>query len=364
MENQIPPNHSQQDEVDLFDLIQALWSAKLLIFIVTLLVTCVAAAYAFLSTPVYQADVQALPPTANDLSSYNIGSQLTGAPISGITTGLVINGTTQVAVPNSIRELSPKEAYSTFLQHLASQTVRQQFFEQLYLPAHHAQQTSVSKERLWKQLNKDLKVITPQKPTDIEAKISIDGTNPKTLAEWANAYVAIAANAAKKELMADLAGEIHVRQKSITEQIAAVRKIALIVRQNRIQHLNDAIEVAESVGLLQNSAPVGPHVNPFLANQTYLLGAKALRAELNILSQRKSDDPYIPELPDLLKKQALLNSVDLNPDHLSVATIDRAATAPEEPIKPKKALTLILGVILGGILGVFIALVRRKLKKS
>jgi capsular polysaccharide biosynthesis protein len=43
---------------------------------------------------------------------------------------------------------------------------------------------------------------------------------------------------------------------------------------------------------------------------------------------------------------------------LKLVTIDKQALEPLSPIKPKKALVLAMGLVLGGILGVLIALVR------
>ncbi|MOA51848.1 hypothetical protein D3C78_1750450 [compost metagenome] len=45
-------------------------------------------------------------------------------------------------------------------------------------------------------------------------------------------------------------------------------------------------------------------------------------------------------------------------------TLDSAAEVPETPIKPKKLLIFAIGLILGGMLGIFIALVRSMLRKN
>ncbi|WP_449392824.1 GNVR domain-containing protein [Eoetvoesiella caeni] len=95
----------------------------------------------------------------------------------------------------------------------------------------------------------------------------------------------------------------------------------------------------------------------------YLRGSKALQSELNQLKSRVTDDSFIPELPDLIKNLALLNSINMQPEGFSVARIDRAAVAPEYPVKPRKALSVVMGVILGGFLGIFLALMRKKLKR-
>src|SRR5690606_31716961 len=132
------------------------------------------------------------------------------------------------------------------------------------------------------------------------------------------------------------------------------------LRQDRITRLENALAIANSIGLETpaDGVPLVAINAQGLSTESigsgsllYLRGAKALQAELQQLKQRKTDDAYIPELPDLQKKQALLESINLNPDLISVATIDRAAIVPEEPVKPQKALIILLGLILGGMLG-------------
>lgn len=49
----VPQQSSTTDEIDLVELFRALWRQKLLIIGVTLIVTVIAAAYAFLATPVW-----------------------------------------------------------------------------------------------------------------------------------------------------------------------------------------------------------------------------------------------------------------------------------------------------------------------
>src|SRR3546814_12004854 len=84
-------NTTPSDEIDLRELFCTLWNAKWLIIAITFVVSCAAAGYAFLSTPIYETRVQTLPPTPSGLASYNMAKQLSGPAISGVTsyTGLL-----------------------------------------------------------------------------------------------------------------------------------------------------------------------------------------------------------------------------------------------------------------------------------
>lgn len=348
------------DEIDLVELFRTLWKSKLLIATITAIVTCMAAAYAFLSPPVYQASVQFLPPTASDLASYNAASQLTG---SAITMGDTTTG---------IDPITPDDAYKIFLRHLGSYSLRQHFFEQYYLPAQKANKTVNDRQQAWEDLTDELTITLPTRPNETLSGITLEGQDPQTIAGWANAYAGLATQAAANDLSNTLKGAVEIRRNSLESQIEAEREVAEHVRQTHITRLRSALTIAENVGL-EIPADGAPLIaintqdlnseNASSSSLLYLRGAKALRSELQQLEQRQNDDAYIADLPNLLKKLSLINSIELSPSSLSAATIDRQAIAPEEPIKPKKALILALGLMLGGMLGIAAALFRHMLRQ-
>src|SRR5690606_36674183 len=99
-------------------------------------------------------------------------------------------------------------------------------------------------------------------------------------------------------------------------------------REDRIAVLKEALEVADSVGL---DTPQGTMWQTFSTNISssafdgsplYLRGAKAIRAELEVLMQRKSDDPFIPELRSLQERLQFLKGMDTVPHNAAVFTQD------------------------------------------
>src|SRR5690606_30125346 len=199
------------------------------------------------------------------------------------------------------------------------------------------------------------------------ASLTLKGTDPTTLAKWANSYVDLADSAARQELTDTLTDEVKVRKRSLREQVDTLRNVAEKERQNRITRLKEALGIAERIGL---DDPADSGIPLILINTQrrsegqsadsliYLRGAKAIRAELEQLNLRTSDDAYIPELSDLLKRMALLKSIDLSPELLSVTTIDRAAIVPEDPVKPRRGLIITLGFVLGLTLAPLFVLAR------
>src|SRR5690606_24118942 len=120
------------------ELVKTLWASRVLILVITLIVTGIAAAYAFLSTPIYRTSVQLLPPTTSSLVAYNAARQAI------LSEGPELGGS--VAPGQRVRNITPEEVYSVFLRHLNSNSLKESFVEQTYLPALRGVDSSIAAE--------------------------------------------------------------------------------------------------------------------------------------------------------------------------------------------------------------------------
>lgn len=348
MSTNIPtPVAGNSDEIDLFELAQSLWKQKLLIGAVTLVITALAASYAFLTAPVYESKSTILPPRLADIAGYNLGRSEAG-----------------------LKEFTPASVYSMFTQNLRSDGLRRDFFEQVYIPAETKGQDAKAKDELRESFNKKLSIANPDVKNSPERfAVTVQSADPSRAAEWANVYVERVANKTRQDMADTVAVEISTRVRSIQNRIAVLRDSAKMLREDRIARLSEALKVADKVGLqapqvkASRTSSDGELAQFVDGNLMYMRGAKAIRAELDVLQNRKNDDPFIAGLRDLENQLDFLAKVSVSPDGVAVFTLDSAAEVPETPIKPKKPLILTLGLILGGMLGVLIALVRGMLAK-
>ena len=337
------------DKNTLRNLLLSIWASRGFVCIVTQLITVAAAAYAFLAQPIYQSSTQMLPPPASSLASYNAANLLVGIDTS----------TTPQDEPAQEAEesqLTPDGAYETFLRHLTSNSLRMQFFESTYLPTYAVANSRSEKDALWKRMEDDIVVTRPAKDSEV-ASLTVEGNDPQLIAQWANQYTQLALSAAHKELIKNLSSAVQVAQQINAGQIQAVRTVAASSRASRLARLQDALHIAEDIGL-ESPQHSGNLITVDSDDNDYLRGARAIRAEIAQLQARTDDDAYIDELPELMRINTLLSTIDTNPNSLQVAVIDRPARAADAPIKPNKALTLAVGLMLGGILGVFAALAK------
>ncbi|MCY1542724.1 G-rich domain on putative tyrosine kinase [compost metagenome] len=180
-------------------------------------------------------------------------------------------------------------------------------------------------------------------------------------------------------------------------------------RDNRIAQLDEATRIAKSLGIIKPTTPSalgegareaqGSVIRTEVNNQQiplYFMGSEALEAERNALLQRRSDDFTEPRIAQIAKELQLLannrqiemlnqrknedlflkdlavwreqaaslRNLRVDVSELKLVSIDQVAVEPLRPVKPRKALILALGLVLGGMLGMFIALLRNVLRRN
>lgn len=328
--------YGQDDEIDLVELARTLWAQRVLIGLVTAVVFLCSGAYAYLAKPVYEVRASVLPPQISDIAAYNVG-----------------RGEIAALKPYTVQDV-----YKVFLSSLNSDALRTAFFDEVYVPYVGSEASRAAFDKSFK--TKDAR--------SGKWTVSFAHGDPDKAAEWLNRLVSRAAEMAQNTMQKDIAGEISIHAQALERRIDALRQTAAQRRADRIALLEEALKVAESAGLEEARATlwqtfVGADPSTAGSAPLYLLGAQSIRAELAVLRKRQSDDPFIPELRSLQERLEFLKGVDVNPENVSVFTFDSPALVPERPVKPKKALILSLGLVLGGMLGVFLALVRNMISQ-
>jgi len=197
----------------------------------------------------------------------------------------------------------------------------------------------------------------------------------------------------KQDKITQLTQADDLEKIKISDEIKASRESAKNKRNDRIVVLNEAAIIAHSLGILDNpsisyakKSSVYTQVNG-QAQPLYMLGEKALKSEIQQLTLRTSDDPFIPELRVLQKKLLLLehnreiemlkvranddayigslrdkenelsklSTIHLDPNSFSVMAVDQEAYPSYKHIKPKRLLIIVVGFILGLMMGIFTA---------
>lgn len=413
-----PPQHLApvvNDEIDLIQLARALWRQKGLIIAIAALVGLIGLVYALVATRYYTVQSVLRPAAIKDLDELNhLG----------------------------IYKLSPKQAMAQVGAALDSYENRLSFFRNneplfalLAQPDRSLEQTFESfNDEAFKLLQPDAKkgesTTTPFVGIQLTYPDGIDGV------KVVNEFVQHSINSVRQEIAADLdilignrlnqldrkiaaarasyeAGkEIKIAKLSeadalkraqLNDELAALRQQLKTRRNNRINQLNEAIRIADSLGISKPTTPSslgaaevatqGSVIRTEVNNQQiplYFMGTDALEAERKALLARRSDDftePRIAQIARELKllehnrqievlnsrenedlflkglagwreEAARLRALKFDTASLKLVSIDQQAVEPSAPIKPRKALIVALALVLGGMLGLFVALVR------
>lgn len=340
---QKPHYPANSGEIDLFELAEKLWEQKWLIALVTVLCTAVALAYALLSTPVYQANATVIPPLSSDIAPLN-----------------------ESRIQAQLPALSVDDVYTIFQHNLMSQSIRLWFFDEYYRPYRKELDSLGPRDAMLRSLDDVIQVRQPDQrnnPNIYTLSVTL-AAEPERTAAWATRYLDGVAERTLADIAANTEQEAANRIAAIERTIADLRDAAKIRREDRIARLEEALTIAEAVGyenpqvIAGRTAGDSELVQMIDGSLMYMRGAKAIRSELKLLGERENDDPFIGALRDLQIERRLLQSVNSRPDNVKVYRLDSPAEAPETPIKPKKTIIVALGVVIGGMLGGMVALIR------
>lgn len=409
------PRNSSVDEVDLVALFQAIWKQKLIIVATTAVCGLLALIYAYAVTPEYMVTSVLRPAAINELDALNRSGVYTLPPSEAL---LKVGASLESYDSRLGFFRENQELFSQFKQ--PGRTLEQSFEEfnrdslRLMQPDPKKADSlssfislelnypkgvdgvqilngfvdyAINTER--DQIAADLKVIVNNRLTELTGKIDAARSSYEN---------------GKEARIASLEEADALKRAQLQDELKALRNQLKVQRTDRMAQLAEAIGIARSLGIqkpttpsaLGESARTGDSgiMRTEITNQQiplYFMGVEALEAERMALQQRKTDDFTEARIAQIARELQLLQSNrevevlkqrqnedvflqgveplraevvrlrnlnNLDFTNIKLVSIDRKALAPAAPFKPKKALILLLGLVLGGILGVFIALVR------
>jgi chain length determinant protein (polysaccharide antigen chain regulator) len=334
-------NVQRDNEVDLIALLIDLWAQKLLIIGVAALVAILAFAYAHFSivTPMYEAKIYLLPPTQNAISGFNSGRSQDD---------------------HILKPLTTKGVFTAFTKTLESESLHQKFFNEVYLPSLPEAPSKTSLDQLYREFSNRL-LISSDKGIPKRYTVAFQGPDLERATMWVKAYAERANEAAKLELISNVERDASIQADDVEEKIRVLRKVALLAREDRISRLSEAFHISESIGLTSPQLPSNALITIAGASDdplAYLRGSKALAAEIKILKARDSDDAFIPGLRELQAKHKFLRGLTVDSGSVAVSRQDGSVEAPNAPMKTKKKVIVLGGILVGLALGIFIALAR------
>lgn len=412
--SRIPPVVAH-DEFDLLASLQLIWQQKRLIGLTAVLFAFLSAVYAFSVTPEYEVTAQLRPAALNDLDALNRSGvyalppeealRRVGAALDSYEVRLsYYNASPALQAELESRSSSSGQAFENFnskaLKVIQADPKQGDLLSaSIGVEMRYPQgvngvdalnglvQYAIESER--RQIADDLKVIITNRLTEVDAK----------LADARADY-----DAAKASRIAELLESDGLKRAQLQDELKALRAQLKLVREDRIAQLNEAIAIAKTLGLKRPSTPsamansdASGNVNRTEVNNQqiplYFMGTDALEAERQVLRRRESDDFSDPKVANLRKEllllatnrevevlrkrqndeqflkgiealraeRARLQGIDADMGRLRLVNIDRPAVTPVDPVKPRKILLVLMGLMVGAVIGIVMAFLRNAL---
>ena len=327
------------EKIDLYEVWMTLWNKKWIVIATTLVAVLGSVAFAFLQRPIYKAESRLLPPKSKDVQPLNVQKiwRLSGdMKLQGVDTDIV---------------------FTVFKNNLSSRTLQKKFINEFKL------MEILVPERTSETRDEDIYedfagIITVNNGEGLS--ISIELHDPNVAAQWVNDYVQFIDSETIKRIVENNRNAITNQIRNIEYQIASKRQMAKQRREDQIEKFKEALIIARRLGVEERVDTTNVVQNNQLNISTsstplFYRGTRALSTEIEILTNRKSDDPFIAGLRDLQENLALLRSININTERLHSVTIDQLAYPPKNRIKPNRRMVVTVGTTAGLFLGIFLA---------
>jgi chain length determinant protein (polysaccharide antigen chain regulator) len=351
----------RDDEINLFDLLTDLQLQKRWFIIPIVSCFLLALLYVSVVKPVYQVKSVVKEVGEGELVELN-APQLQARIIPSNTPG---GSDIQRA---EIYSMTVSAAYKHATQALLSREYRRDFYEinieklkeyQLYNEALTQAQNFNSFNKLL-----SVKLSNPKKDAESSIELILDLTHPELATELMNDYVEFALGSRVSYMKETLANKMAVRIEALEYDASLIREKYYTGKTFRKLELEEASQIAKKVGQTDSVYSKNDVLSDAGTLPLYLYGSKALIAENNALGNREKiskglpygEEHFIQGLPAILFEIQQLKNLKIDFSKVSIAQLDEKATLPSGPIKPRKRLIVMLGLIVGGFLGLMTAL--------
>ncbi|MEM7293102.1 MAG: hypothetical protein AAF420_06875 [Pseudomonadota bacterium] len=295
--------------------------------------------YLLFAAKVYRAEAFFLPPLLKDIRSLNIEQ------VSGRVT--------------NFQKHSEASVYREFLTQLQSRDARWSFFIENQNRIMEAAGTNLGNryKTFGKYFDKKLVLDIPDELEPSLIKLTYDSTDRDETREILTTFIEFVFKSTVQDLIANVEIEKSTRLQRIREEIESKRKLASVRRDDRLTVLKEALDIARHLGIVERISVedrlefnIRRQQSSGVSSNTvdvppYHRGSRALEAEIAVLENRESNDPFIPNLRELEEELIALNGITLNSEDVSPARIDLAAELVDAPVKPRGVIVLPLGIV-------------------
>jgi chain length determinant protein (polysaccharide antigen chain regulator) len=363
------PSQQYNDEIDLADLVRSLWKGKWLVMGTALATVILALVYLITVPKTYTGTLFIAPISIVDANKY-----------------LILNETELLNV-----EINQLE--SLFIENLQAFDGLKKFAEEKKYIKRLENESNLEFTERKERVVRESFILSKQanKKGDIEPKWTMELTThqPELAIEVLSNALSFSNDNVNIQMQKTFDIQTTIRARNIAMEIKDISINADILisqeklnAQIRIAFLKEQAILARAIGIEKHT-----HTEQTFATQSalvtnvnqeqpfYLRGYVAIEKEIDILSSRQAPELFIPELAGLEKRKEQLlrdqsverakiaiKSTPIGTDTFKAAAYDLSAIKFKS--KTKTSLILALSLVLGGMLGIFVLLIRNALVRQ
>ena len=253
--------------------------------------------YAFSATNLYKTSIYIIPPQAKDINALNIkdkdGNKLTAD-----------------------EQITPHDVYTFFMVNAQSRKYQRDFFfrNELFNKFH-----SDKSEQAFKDFHKNMSFTIQSKVLSRDVRyenfltVSFIYHDSVEAAKILNLYIDTVIKKTSKELVNAVNQLLQNKRASLQGEVASKINLARRITQDRIVQLEEALKIAQKLNIVEMQLNASNQQSVIISeenllnnNPLYLYGSRALAIEIETLSERISEESFVPGLR-ALQQQAVNN---------------------------------------------------------
>jgi len=351
------------DEIDLKELFSTLWQGKLLIIVTTLLFSVAAIGYALTAQEWWSAKATVSQPQLQGIASYQQAVkryqplfdvyQEDGSIIVSEALDLLIDP--EVIFKRFIQEFNANGTKRRFMQtNPTFLTLQKQMMEQNNDPE--------VMQKLYEEWFERIQASAVDKKANDIFTLSFQSVDKASSLTLLNDYIQFVNQTLNQQLNANLISILTAKYGELAQQEKNLQQQAQLRLHVELERTQYALSIAEAADIKQPVQNLGEQ-ELFAIN----IGSRALKAKVDALKSIKDLSVFEPRLAILQSKLSQFDLETLSADAKWSVSGLYYLDQPEQPLtrdKPKRALIVVFGGLLGGILSVAMVLVRFAFRKE
>ncbi|MCO7067990.1 Wzz/FepE/Etk N-terminal domain-containing protein [Vibrio paracholerae] len=345
------------DEIDLKELFAALWQGKWLIIMTTLFCSVIAIGYALTAQEWWSAKATVSQPQLQGIASYQQAVKRY-QPLFD-----VYQEDGSIIVSETLDSLiDPEVIFKRFIQEFNANGTKRRFMQTnptfLTLQKQMLAQANDPEvmQKLYEEWFDRIQASAVDKNSNDIFTLSFQSVDKASSLTLLNDYVQFVNQTLNQQLNANLISTLAAKYGELIQQEKNLLQQAQLRLQVELERTQYALNIAEAADIKQPVQNLGEQ-EIFAIN----IGSRALKAKVDALKSIKDLSVFEPRLAILQSKLSQFDLETLSVEAKWSVNGFYYLDQPEQPLtrdKPKRALIVVLGCLLGGMLGVAMVLVR------